>query len=390
MIVEIQKAKGPLKGEVIPPPDKSISHRAIIFSGIAEGKSVIRNFLRARDPMSTLKAMKALGVEITDNTSEIVVHGKGLMGLREPSDVIDCENSGTTMRMLTGLLAAQPFFSVLTGDNSLRQRPMARVIRPLRQMGAEVFGRKGNSLAPLAIKGEVLKGITYESPHASAQVKSAVLLAGLYATGRTTFIEPYKSRDHTERMLSAMGAPVEVNGNEVSIEQSRALSPIEITIPGDFSSSAFFICASLMVPGSEVVIKNVLINPTRTGLLNILKRMGAEIKLENQKEVSGEPVADLVCKYSPSLKATKVSPEEVPSMIDEFPIFAVLATCAEGDTVITGASELRVKESDRIATMTRTLSQMGASVEELPDGMIIHGPSKLKGAKVNSFGDHRV
>lgn len=390
MIVEIKQAKRPLKGEITPPPDKSISHRAVIFSGIAEGKSVIKNFLRARDPMSTLKAMQSLGIEISDNGSEIVVQGRGLMGLREPMDVIDCENSGTTMRLLTGLLSAQPFFTVLTGDSSLRNRPMARVIKPLRQMGAEIYGRKGNSLAPLAIKGEVLRGITYKSPHASAQVKSAVLLAGLYATGRTTFIEPYKSRDHTERMLSSMGAPLQVKGNEVSIEQARTLSPIDMVIPGDFSSAAFFICAAIMVKGSEVLIKNVLINPTRTGLLNILKRMGAEIRLENQREVSGEPVADLICTYCPCLKATKVLPEEVPSMIDEFPIFTVLATVAEGDTVITGASELRVKESDRIASMARALSQMGATVEELPDGMIIHGPSRLKGARLNSFGDHRV
>ena len=384
------RPEGPLKGEITAPPDKSISHRAIIFASIGKGISRIRNFLRASDPMSTLNAMSALGVEIIDNIDEIVVHGRGLYGLKEPEDIIDCGNSGTTMRLLTGLLSAQKFLSILTGDESLRQRPMKRVITPLTEMGATIYGRKENSLAPVAIRGQQLRPIEYRSPVASAQVKSAILLAGLYIAGTTTVEEPSRSRDHTERILPTIGASIEVEKNRVSIRGPAELSTLDITIPGDFSSAAFFLVAATIVKDSEILIKNTLLNPTRTGLLNVMERMGVSFEILNTSEVSGEPVGDILCRFTPQLKATEIRPEEVPSMIDEFPIYSVLATQADGVSVIRGARELRVKESDRIGTMTSELRKLGAEIEELPDGMIIKGPVKLKGAVVESHGDHRV
>jgi 3-phosphoshikimate 1-carboxyvinyltransferase len=389
MTVELS-FKGPLKGEITVPPDKSISHRAAIFSSIAEGESIIRNYLIARDPLSTLNALRLLSVDISVEDSTLVISGRGLHGLREPEDVINCENSGTTMRLLSGLLAGQPFFSVLTGDSSLRQRPMGRVILPLRMMGAHLVARRDDSLPPIAIKGGGLKGIEYTSPHASAQVKSAVLLAGLYAEGETSVIEPHKSRDHTERMLSSMGVEIKVEGLKVTLTPPEELSPVDIIVPGDFSSAAFFIVAALIIPGSEVLIRNVGVNPTRTGLLDILMRMGAEVEILNQREVSGEPVADILSKYTPDLRATEVKEEEIPRTIDEFPVLTVAATQAEGITTIRGASELRVKESDRIAAMVSEFRKMGADIEEYPDGVSIKGPVKLKGAQLSSYGDHRI
>jgi 3-phosphoshikimate 1-carboxyvinyltransferase len=294
------------------------------------------------------------------------------------------------MRLLSGLLAGQPFFSVLTGDSSLRQRPMGRVILPLRMMGAHLVARKDDSLPPVAIKGGGLKGIEYISPHASAQVKSAVLLAGLYAEGKTSVIEPHKSRDHTERMLSSMGVEIKVEGLKVTLTPPEELAPVDITVPGDFSSAAFFIVAALIIPGSEVLVRNVGVNPTRTGLLDVLMRMGAEVEILNQREVSGEPVADILSKYTPDLRATEVKEEEIPKAIDEFPVLTVAATQAEGITIIRGASELRVKESDRIAAMVSELRKMGAEIEEYPDGVSIKGPVELKGAQLSSYGDHRI
>ena len=381
---------GALKGELSPPPDKSISHRALIFCSISNGRSRVKNLLMAEDPISTMNAMRALGADIRQYDNEIVITGTGLHGLREPEDVINCGNSGTTMRLLTGLLSAQPFFSVLTGDSSLRGRPMKRVITPLSMMGANIYGREQNSLAPLAIRGNRLKGIEYSSPVASAQVKSAVLLAGLYADGTTTVVEPRKSRDHTERMLPAFGANLKVDGLRVSVTPVDELHPQDITVPGDFSSAAFFLVAALVVKGSEVMIRNVCINPTRTGLIEVIKLMGGSMEILNERDVSGEPVADILCRYTDQLKAVDVPEELVPSMIDEFPIFSVLATQADGVTTIRGAEELRVKESDRIKTMATELSKMGAEVEEYPDGMSIRGPVKLRGATLQSHHDHRV
>ncbi len=384
------RRSGPLKGELSPPPDKSISHRALIFCSISKGRSRVKNLLLAEDPLSTMNAMRALGADIRQNDNEIVITGTGLHGLREPEDVIDCGNSGTTMRLLTGLLSAQPFFSVLTGDSSLRGRPMKRVITPLSMMGANIYGREQNSLAPLAIRGNRLKGIEFSSPVASAQVKSAVLLAGLYADGTTTVVETRKSRDHTERMLPAFGANLKVDGLRVSVTPVDELHPLDITVPGDFSSAAFFLVAALIIKGSEVMIRNVCINPTRTGLIEVIKLMGGSIEILNERIVSGEPVADILCRYTDQLKAVDVPEELVPSMIDEFPIFSVLATQADGVTTIRGAEELRVKESDRIKTMATELAKMGVEVEEYPDGMSIKGPVKLRGATLQSHHDHRV
>jgi len=387
----------PLKGEIAPPPDKSISHRAIFFSALAEGESHITNFLSAADPISTINAFRALGVSIEKSSSGLIwltVGGKGLGGLREPSNVIDCGNSGTTMRLLSGVLSGCPFFSVLTGDDSLRQRPMQRVTVPLGQMGARIFGRQNGRFAPLAIggvePGKKLNGISYKSKVASAQVKSAILLAGLFADGVTEVIEPVKSRDHTERMLKAMGADVKVDGLKVSITGNGKLSAQDVVVPGDFSSAAFFMAAALIVKDSEVVIKNVGINPTRTGFLAALWRIGARVTPNVEREVSGEPINDFNCEYTGGLSPIKLDDADIPAIIDEFPILVALATQAHGVTEIRGAQELRVKESDRISAMVTEMRQMGAEIEEYPDGVSINGPVQLKGARVRSYGDHRI
>lgn len=398
--IELKKAER-LRGEISPPPDKSISHRAVMFASLAEGKSIVRNFLRAEDPVSTINAFKRLGIEIEDarvkgqgSRDEIIIHGKGLHGLKEPFDVIDCGNSGTTVRLLSGILAGNPFFSILTGDDSLKQRPMARIINPLKEMGAEISARDGNKYLPMAIKGGQLRAIDYKMPVASAQVKSCLILAGLYADGITTITEPQKSRDHTERMLKSMGAKIEVEDLTIRGEgqgaRGKGLQPIDITIPSDFSSAAFFIVGALIVPDSEILIKNVCVNPTRTGLLDVIKNMGGDVRIENMRDVSGEPVADIYCKSAGSLKAVKISSDIIPTLIDEFPILCVLATQADGVTEIRGAEELRVKESDRIKSMASELKKLGVELEEYPDGISIKGKAFLKGAVVESYHDHRI
>jgi len=394
MDVDLKPVKK-LKGEVTPPPDKSVSHRAVMFSSLAKGKSTVSNFLRAEDTLSTVDVFRSLGVDIDDRGHELLIQGSGLHGLHEPIRPLDCGNSGTTMRLMTGVLSGTPFFSVLTGDDSLNSRPMGRVIKPMRQMGAGIMARnvqRGENsveLAPLAIQGGTIHPMRYEMPVASAQVKSCILLAGLYAEGTTEVVEQVRSRDHTERMLPAYGAKLEVDGLVVKITGGAELKGREIEVPNDFSSAAFFIAAAMMVPGSELLIKNVGLNPTRTGLLAVLERMGGEIKIENERDVSGEPVGDIIARHS-ALRGAEVGPDEIPAMIDEFPVFCVLASQAEGNTVIHGAEELRVKESDRIDTVARGLKTMGITVEEFPDGMSIAGPSVLKGASIDSFGDHRV
>lgn len=393
--IELKKPKA-LKGEIIPPPDKSISHRAAMFASLAKGKSVVRNFLMAEDPISTMNAFRMLGVEITElpsfQASELIIHGKGLHGLKEPFDVINCGNSGTTVRLISGILAGNPFFSVLTGDDSLKQRPMARVIDPLKEMGAEIYARSSDKYLPMMIKGKALEAIKYNMPVASAQVKSCLILAGLYADGATIIAEPHKSRDHTERMLRAMQADIEVEGLTIRVngQWSRELSAIDITIPSDFSSAAFFIAGALIAPDSELLIKNVCVNPTRTGMLDAVKQMGADVKLENIKDISGEPVADIYCKAAGSLRAIRIDKETISSLIDEFPILCVLATQAEGVTEIRGAEELRVKESDRIKAMASELKKLGVELEEYPDGISIKGKTSLKGAIVESYHDHRI
>jgi len=394
--------KRPLRGEVIPPPDKSISHRAIILASISEGKSIIKNFLCAEDPLRTVNAFQQMGIEIGGvkgsrgqgfkGSEDIVIYGKGLDGLKNPLDIIDCGNSGTTMRLLCGVLAGQPFRATLTGDESLRKRPMQRVITPLTEMGARIISKAG--YPPITIEGGSLKPINYRSPIASAQVKSAILLAGLYCDGVTTIHEPDKSRDHTERMLKAQGADIKIEGLTIKVQgfkdlKVKGLRPLTITIPGDFSSASFLIAAGIIVPGSEILIKDVGINPTRIGLLKILEIMGAPIRIENKGKQSGEPVADLYVRHSP-LKGVTIGGDLVLRAIDEFPILCVAASVAEGVTKITGAGELRVKESDRIASMARELRKMGVSVEELKDGIIVTGRERLKSVTVQSYGDHRV
>jgi 3-phosphoshikimate 1-carboxyvinyltransferase len=388
--IEIKKSKG-LKGEIVPPPDKSVSHRAIMFASMAEGRSRVSNFLRAEDPLSTVGAFRALGVNIADNgLDELVIEGKGLNGFTEPNDVMDCGNSGTTIRLISGLLAGNPFFSVLTGDDSLKKRPMARVIDPLRKMGATISARNGDKYPPIAIRGGGLKAIDYPMPMASAQVKSCLILAGLYADGTTKITEPQKSRDHTERMLAAMGADITVDGLTISVRRGRRLAALDMCAPADFSSAAFFMAAALIVPDSEVVIKGVGVNPGRTGMLRVLKDMGASVSIENFREVSGEPIADIVCSTVGRLKATRIGRELIPSLIDEFPVICILASLAEGVTQIRGAEELRAKESDRIKAMAVELSKLGVSITEYPDGIDITGVEELGGSEIDSYGDHRI
>lgn len=367
-----------------------------MLSSLAKGRSAVRNFLRAEDPLRTLEAFKAMGIEIKDSSqasavipqnNELIITGKGLNGLTEPKNAIDCGNSGTTMRLLSGVLAGQPFPTVLTGDSSLRSRPMKRIITPLAEMGAVIDSEEG--YPPLKIKGGTLTPISYRSPVASAQVKSAVLFAGLYCEGITTVIEPDKSRDHTERMLKAGGVDIHVHNLEVRVKGIASLNPMDMTVPGDLSSAAFFIVAGLITPGSDILIKNTGVNPTRSGIIDILLAMGARIALENEREVSGEPVADIHVVYSP-MKGIGIGPEYVLRAIDEFPVLCIAAAKASGTTKITGAGELRVKESDRISSMASELGKMGVKVEELEDGLIIEGREDLMPARTRSYGDHRV
>jgi 3-phosphoshikimate 1-carboxyvinyltransferase len=386
--IEIGAVSG-LRGEVTPPPDKSISHRAVILASISRGRSVIRNFLMAGDTMSTLDAFRALGVEITVSR-EIVVEGRGIGGLREPVSVIDCGNSGTTMRLLSGVISGNPFFSVLSGDESLSLRPMERVVGPLGLMGARIMGRGDDRYPPLAIRGGGLVPIRYDLPVASAQVKSAVLLAGLYAGGVTEVIEKVGSRDHTERMLPSFGARLQKEGPCIRVSGGVELTGTDVEVPGDFSSAAFFISAALVTKGSELTIRGVGLNPTRAGLLDVIQRMGGDVEVSCRREVSGgEPVADLHCRSS-RLMGVEIGGEEIPSLIDEFPVLCVLASYAEGRTEIRGAGELRVKESDRIRAMSAGLGKMGVEVDEYEDGLGITGGGMLRGAPVESFMDHRV
>ncbi|MBI5048263.1 MAG: 3-phosphoshikimate 1-carboxyvinyltransferase [Deltaproteobacteria bacterium] len=388
--ITIKKTQS-LKGEITVPGDKSISHRAIMLGSIAEGDTTIRGLLKGEDNMATLKAFRQMGVRIDEHENGmVVIQGKGLHGLKEPEDFIDAGNSGTTMRLLTGLLSGQEFFSVLTGDQYLRKRPMKRVVEPLSLMGARIFGRENGNKAPLAIVGSKLKGMTYNSPLASAQVKSAILMAGLYADGGTTVIEPTLSRDHTERMLAYFGAEVKRNGTTVSIKVGQKLVGKEIEVPGDISSAAFFMVAALITEDSELLIKNVGINPARIGIIDILEKMGGQVKILDKREVSGEPVGDILVKSS-KLKGIEIKGDIIPRAIDELPVIAVAAAFADGVTEIKDAQELRVKETDRIAAMTSELRGIGVTVSDLPDGMKIEGGKRPIGNdSCTSWGDHRI
>ena len=378
-----------LNGTIEVPADKSITHRAVMLSSIANGHSRIENYLASGDCKSSINAFRNMGVKIIEDGYALDIYGVGLDGLKEPHGQIDAGNSGTTVRLLCGILAGQNFRTQIIGDASLSKRPMKRIINPLSKMGA-VFSAQNNDNLPLTITGSNnLQAINYSSYVSSAQVKSCVLFAGLYANGVTTFSEPTRSRDHTERMLIARGAKLNVFGNSVSIEKTNELSSVNVVVPGDISSAAFFIVAGLIVPKSNVLLKNVGINSTRDGILEVLKDMGAKISLQNVRNVCGELVSDILVASS-ELDAVEFGSSIIPRLVDEIPILALAATQAKGQTKIYGAQELRVKESDRIKTIANELTKMGADINELEDGLVINGPTALKGAQVESYGDHRI
>lgn len=385
----VTRADG-LRGSLRVPSDKSLSHRSIMFGSLAAGTSRIREVLRSEDCMNTLACFAAMGVraEWAPN-GDLQIEGLGLDGLQEPGDVLQAGNSGTTMRLMSGVLAGAPFFSTITGDASLRNRPMGRVVGPLTQMGARIWGRQGAKLAPLAIQGGQLKGIDYASPVASAQIKSAILLAGLFAEGPTRVTEPARSRDHTERMLAKMGAEITVDGLAVTIQPRPRLRPVEMTVPGDISSAAFWLVAASLVPGSDVLLRDVGVNPTRTGILDVLEAMGADITRENERDEGGEPVCDLRVR-SATLHGTVIAGDVIPRLIDEIPILAVAAAAAEGPTEIRDAEELRVKESDRLKAIVSQFGPLGLQAEERPDGLLIQGGVRWRGGRGTSGGDHRI
>ena len=382
-----------LTGKLTIPGDKSISHRALMLGAIATGETTIEGLLLGEDPRSTAACFRAMGAKISElNSQQVTVTGVGLGNLQEPADVLDAGNSGTTMRLMLGLLASHPdrLFTV-TGDNSLRSRPMSRVVKPLTQMGASIWGREGNTLAPLAVRGQQLKPFHYHSPIASAQVKSCVLLAGLMVDGKTTVTEPALSRDHSERMLQAFGATLEIDRDthSVTLTGQPTLRGQKVIVPGDISSAAFWLVAAAIVPDSDLIIENVGVNPTRTGILEALSMMEADITRLNERTVAGEPVADLRVKYS-QLQACEIGGELIPRLIDEVPILAVAAAHAKGTTIIKDAAELRVKESDRLKVMATELGKMGAKITELESGLEITGGYELSGAELDSFTDHRI
>lgn len=378
-----------LQGILTVPGDKSISHRCIMLGALAEGTTEVHGFLQGADCLSSIACFEKMGVTI-DNSGELVrIHGLGLHHLKSPSDILDVGNSGTTTRLMSGILAAQPFTSMIDGDASIRKRPMKRIMTPLAQMGASITSLEGNDCAPLRIEGHSLHGIHYQSPVASAQVKSAILLAGLYAEGETSVTEPYVSRNHTELMFEAFGVPIHCEGTTVTVQPVSSLLAQNISVPGDISSAAYFLVAGLITPNSCITIQNVGINPTRDGILEVCRAMGAKLTMENVKASVGEPTADITVSTS-SLHGTTIEGALIPKLIDELPIIAVLACFAEGTTVIKDAQELKVKESNRIDVMVTNLSAMGADIEATDDGMIIHGGKPLHGAVIDSHLDHRI
>lgn len=385
----IEPSKG-LRGTVTIPGDKSISHRSIMFGSLAEGDTEITGFLYGDDCLSTVGAFRSMGIEIEVTDEKIVVHGKGLHGLQEPDNFIDVGNSGTTIRLISGILAGQNFNTVLTGDGSIRKRPMGRVIKPLTAMGARIIGRQGNTLAPLSIEGTRLHAMQYQSPVASAQVKSAVLLAGLYADGWTEVIEPSLSRNHTELMLQAFGAEVESVGNTARVKGHPQLKGQKIEVPGDISSAAYLLVAGSIIPDSEIILKNVGLNPTRTGIIDVLLAMGADLSITNEHSSGGELMGDITVR-SAKLHGTHIAGDLIPRLVDEIPVIAVAAACADGVTEIRDAQELKVKESNRLETVAQGLRAFGCELDVLDDGLRIHGGKPLQvGAVCDSFGDHRI
>ncbi len=378
-----------LHGELTIPGDKSISHRSVMFGSIAKGITEIQGFLPGADCISTINCFRKMGVTIEQNNCSVIVHGNGLHGLVKPDSILDCGNSGTTTRLISGILSAQNFSVTLTGDSSIQKRPMARIIDPLRMMGADITSVNNNQCAPLHINGAHLHGIHYDSRVASAQVKSAILLAGLYADGPTSVTEPYVSRNHTELMLKGFGAEISCNDTTATIHPATELYGQHITVPGDISSAAFFLAAGLLVPNSELLIRNVGINPTRDGMIRVCREMGGHITLFNQTNAGGEPAADILVSSS-NLKGITIEGSLIPTLIDELPIIALMACFAQGTTIIKDAAELKVKESNRIAVMVKNLTAMGADVKETEDGMIIHGGKPLHGAIIDTKSDHRI
>jgi 3-phosphoshikimate 1-carboxyvinyltransferase len=385
--MKFQKATS-CRGEVTIPGDKSISHRAVMFGALSEGTTEVTNFLQGADCLSTIDCFRKLGIEIENTPERILIHGKGLHGLKAPASILDAGNSGTTTRLISGILSAQHFESTLTGDASIQKRPMRRIMEPLSMMGAQIESVNGNDCAPLHITGAPLHGIHYHSKVASAQVKSAILLAGLYADGETRVTEPAISRNHSELMLGTFGADVRTEGNTAIIQPNPKLTAQKVNVPGDISSAAYFIAAGLLVPGAEVYIHNVGINPTRDGILKVAQAMGGDITFLNRKD-DGEPTADLLVKHS-ALHGITIEGDIIPTLIDELPIINIMAACAQGTTIIKDAAELKVKESDRISVMVQYLSAMGCDITGTDDGMIIQGGKPLHGAVIDSHMDHRI
>lgn len=387
--IKLKGQRGVLRGKLCVPGDKSISHRSVILGSLAKGTTIITNFLNGEDCLATIAAFRAMGIEIEQDNQVVTITGKGIEELKEPLEPINLGNSGTTARLLLGVLAGLPFHSTLYGDDSLTKRPMDRITDPLRTMGAKIDGRAKGKYLPLAVRGQQLTGITYHPPVKSAQVKSGVLLAGLLAEGTTTVVEKTKTRDHTENMLQAFGAKVDVQGLTVKIKGKQSLKGTSIQVPGDISSAAFFIGAAAMVPGSKITIEHVGLNPTRTGILDVVKAMGAKLSIVETSTIGGEKVGTITVEYS-ELKGITIAGDVIPRMIDELPIAALLATQAKGETVIKDAEELRFKETDRIATVANVLTKLGAHINPTEDGMVIKGVTPLTGTNVESYGDHRI
>lgn len=386
--IELKLTNSPLNGRIEVPGDKSISHRSVMFGALAKGKTTIRHFLKGEDCLRTIDCFRKLGVKIEETDEEIIVHGNGWEGLKEPIEILDAGNSGTTTRLLLGILAGRPFHSVLIGDESIAKRPMDRVATPLTSMGAKINGRSNGRFTPIAIDGTKLRPIQYELPVASAQVKSAILFAALQAEGETVITEPQLTRDHTEKMIKQFGGKIARRGNDIVVQGGQSFTGTDVYVPGDISSAAFFLVAGAMVPGSEVILENVGLNPTRTGIIDVLVQMGADIEVEASDTI-GEEIGTITIRSS-QLKGIEVGGDLIPKLIDEIPIIALLATQAEGKTVIKDAEELKVKETNRIDTVVNELKKLGAEIEATEDGMIVYGKSSLSGARVSSHGDHRI
>jgi 3-phosphoshikimate 1-carboxyvinyltransferase len=387
--IKLQPAAKELTGTITVPGDKSISHRSIIFGALAKGRTTIRHFLDGEDCLRTIDAFRALGVSIEQKGNTVTINSDGKDSFKEPSVPINFGNSGTTARLLLGVFAALPFHITAYGDESLTKRPMDRVAVPLRQMGAKINGRAEGKYLPLAVDGQELSHLTYHTPVKSAQVKSALLLAGLLAEGETKISEDVKTRDHTEQMLTSFGAQVDVSGTTVTVKGGQTLQAADVYVPGDISSAAFFLVAACLVPGSHVTLKNVGLNPTRTGILDVMQSMNAAIEIQEHHTEAGEKIGDITVRYGP-LKGTEIGGDVIPRLIDELPILALLATQAQGETIIKDAEELRYKESDRIEAIASTLQSFGAELATTPDGLVIKGNQALQGTEADSFGDHRI